>query len=59
MSGIGTLRLGAYDAQLAEGSKIAGVYGKTEISERHRHRCDVNINYRERQEKAGLSFVSM
>jgi CTP synthase len=55
----GTLRLGAYDAELAEGSRIANIYGKTEISERHRHRYEVNINYRDRLEKAGLSFAGM
>lgn len=55
----GTLRLGAYDATLAKGSKIAGIYGSETISERHRHRYEVNINYREQLEKAGLSFAGM
>src|SRR5512139_4007982 len=46
----GTMRLGAYQARLAPGSRIAQVYGATEISERHRHRYEVNIAYRERLE---------
>src|SRR6201992_964916 len=41
----GTMRLGAYDAALTAGSKVAEVYGATEISERHRHRYEVNTNY--------------
>ena len=53
------MRLGAYDATLAEGSKIAGIYGKTFISERHRHRYEVNIDYRQRLEAAGLSFAGL
>jgi CTP synthase len=52
----GTMRLGAYDAKLAEGSRVADVYGATEISERHRHRYEVNMRYREQLEKAGLTF---
>ena len=52
----GTMRLGAYDAALAEGSKVAQVYGATEISERHRHRYEVNMRYREQLEAAGLKF---
>ena len=55
----GTMRLGAYQAHLAEGSHIAGIYGDTQISERHRHRYEVNIDYRERLEEAGLSFAGM
>ncbi|MXN66998.1 CTP synthase [Stappia sp. GBMRC 2046] len=53
----GTMRLGAYPARFEEGSKIASIYGSTEISERHRHRYEVNIGYRERLEKAGLRFA--
>ena len=49
----GTMRLGAYDATLAPGSRIAEIYGTTAISERHRHRFEVNINYREVIEAAG------
>jgi len=55
----GTMRLGAYDANLKPGSKIAEIYGTTHISERHRHRYEVNTNYRERLEKAGMSFAGM
>ncbi|NOD63722.1 MULTISPECIES: CTP synthase [unclassified Ruegeria] len=55
----GTMRLGAYNAVLAEGSKVAGVYGSTQIEERHRHRYEVDIKYREQLEKAGLNFSGM
>lgn len=50
----GTMRLGAYEALLAPDSIVAGVYGTTEVSERHRHRFEVNNAYRERLESAGL-----
>ncbi|MGV2979060.1 CTP synthase [Camelimonas sp. ID_303_24] len=52
----GTMRLGAYRSVLSPESKIAGIYGKTEISERHRHRYEVNMDYRERLEAAGMRF---
>ncbi|MCB4771527.1 CTP synthase [Ancylobacter sp. Lp-2] len=52
----GTMRLGAYPAALAEGSRVAQVYGATEISERHRHRYEVNLRYRERLEACGMLF---
>jgi CTP synthase len=55
----GTMRLGAYEARLAEGSKIAAIYGDTDISERHRHRYEVNIDYKERLEECGLVFAGM
>jgi CTP synthase len=55
----GTMRLGAYRAELKPGSKIAGIYGATEISERHRHRYEVNTRYREELEAKGLSFAGM
>jgi CTP synthase len=55
----GTMRLGAYRAVLKEGSKIADIYGDTVISERHRHRYEVNTAYRERLEACGLSFAGM
>ena len=55
----GTMRLGAYKATLKEGSRIAGIYGGTEISERHRHRYEVNTRYREGLEERGLSFAGM
>ena len=53
----GTMRLGAYPATLAEGSKIAAIYGDEHISERHRHRYEVNAGYRERLENVGLAFA--
>ena len=52
----GTMRLGAYDAKLLEGSVVADTYGSTEISERHRHRYEVNNAYREQLSEAGLVF---
>jgi len=55
----GTMRLGAYDARLEPGSKIADIYGDTQISERHRHRFEVNIDYKERLEDCGLIFAGM
>jgi len=55
----GTMRLGAYPAILTPGSKVAQAYGTTEISERHRHRYEVNIDYREKLEAAGLSFSGL
>ncbi len=55
----GTMRLGAYDAILTPNSKIAGIYGGVTISERHRHRYEVNIHYREAIEGAGLKFTGM
>ncbi len=53
----GTMRLGAYPALLKEGSKIAEIYGETHISERHRHRYEVNMGYRDRLESCGLVFA--
>ena len=53
----GTMRLGAYDCVLRPGSKAAEAYGKTEISERHRHRFEFNEEYRDRFEKAGMQCV--
>ena len=50
----GTMRLGAYDARLAGGSIVAGIYGSRDISERHRHRWEVNMRYCNRLEAAGL-----
>ena len=50
----GTMRLGAYPAVLQEGSIVAGAYGKTQVSERHRHRFEVNNDYREQLESVGL-----
>jgi CTP synthase len=55
----GTMRLGAFDAALQKGSHIADIYGDTHISERHRHRYEVNTAYRGRLEQAGLKFAGM
>ncbi|MFM8502406.1 MAG: CTP synthase [Actinomycetota bacterium] len=52
----GTMRLGSYKALLSKGSIVAGVYGSEEVSERHRHRYEVNNKYREEIAKAGLIF---
>jgi CTP synthase len=52
----GTMRLGKYDAILAPGSKAAEIYGTQQISERHRHRYEVNMAYRELLEKNGMLF---
>ncbi|HUF86649.1 MAG TPA: CTP synthase, partial [Thermohalobaculum sp.] len=55
----GTMRLGAYNAILAEASQVAGIYGALTISERHRHRYEVALGYREKLEAAGLRFSGM
>jgi len=55
----GTMRLGAYDATLSDGSKVAHVYGGTAIEERHRHRYEVDIKYRDKLEACGLRFSGM
>ena len=55
----GTMRLGAYACDLIEGSRVQEIYGDEQISERHRHRYEVNITYREALEKAGLKFSGM
>jgi len=55
----GTMRLGAYDAVLTEGSRVAEVYGSTAIEERHRHRYEVDIKYREALETQGRWFSGM
>lgn len=52
----GTMRLGSYPAQLAKGSRVADIYGTTRIIERHRHRYEVNMNYRKVLEANGLLF---
>ncbi|OYW27331.1 MAG: CTP synthetase [Caulobacter sp. 12-67-6] len=53
----GTMRLGAFDAVLTPGSKVAAIYGDTAISERHRHRYEVNIGYSHRMEESGLKLT--
>src|ERR1700758_4862274 len=55
----GTMRLGAYPAVTQRGSKIAGIYGATEISERHRHRYEVNTAYKDRLAQHGMRFSGM
>ena len=55
----GTMRLGAYDCLLKAGSRVRDIYGAEAIRERHRHRYEVNINYKPRLEAAGLSFSGM
>ncbi|GAB5481616.1 CTP synthase [Sphingorhabdus sp. EL138] len=55
----GTMRLGAYEARLQQGSKVSEIYGSNVISERHRHRYEVNKGYVERLEKTGLIFSGM
>ncbi len=52
----GTMRLGAYNATLKAGTKIAEIYGTTAISERHRHRYEVDMSYRDKLEAGGLVF---
>ncbi|MET1154383.1 MAG: CTP synthase, partial [Arthrobacter sp.] len=52
----GTMRLGLYEAKLDEGSVVAETYGTTKVSERHRHRYEVNNKYREQIAAQGLVF---
>ncbi len=55
----GTMRLGSYEAKLKDHSLIKSIYGKSLIKERHRHRYEVNINFREKFEKKGLIFSGL
>ena len=55
----GSMRLGAYGARLRQGSRVAEIYGSNEISERHRHRYEVNMTYRDRLEEEGLVFSGL
>ncbi|MDB5559763.1 MAG: synthetase, partial [Enterovirga sp.] len=55
----GSMRLGAYAARLRQGSKVAQIYGAAEISERHRHRYEVNMEYRDQLEAKGLIFSGL
>jgi CTP synthase len=55
----GTMRLGAYPAVLARNSRAADIYGSTSISERHRHRYEVNTGYKDRLEQHGMRFAGM
>ena len=55
----GTMRLGSYEAKLKENSLIKKIYGKKSIKERHRHRYEVNINYKDKFEKNGMDFSGL
>jgi CTP synthase len=55
----GTMRLGAYEAKLDGNSVVASIYGSPTISERHRHRWEVNTSYKDRLEAGGLMFSGM
>ena len=55
----GTMRLGSYEAKLKNNSKIKKIYKKNIIKERHRHRYEVNINYKEKFEKNGMTFSGL
>jgi len=55
----GTMRLGAYEAVLEPGSRVAEIYGADEVSERHRHRYEVNMHYRSQLERAGLRMTGV
>jgi len=55
----GTMRLGAYTANLLPGSRVAQIYGTSVIEERHRHRYEVDITYRDKLEACGLTFSGM
>jgi CTP synthase len=55
----GTMRLGAYPALLEKGSRVADIYGASDISERHRHRYEVNTGYKARLEDEGMRFSGM
>ncbi|MGE4351992.1 MAG: CTP synthase [Bdellovibrionales bacterium] len=55
----GTMRLGAYPCVLQEGTKVRDIYGVDEIQERHRHRYEVNLNFKEAFDKAGLVFAGL
>jgi len=55
----GSMRLGAYPAVLERGSRVNEIYGTTEISERHRHRYEVNTRYKDRLEQHGMRFSGM
>ena len=55
----GTMRLGAYECQIIPNTKVSSIYNKSLIFERHRHRYEVNINYRSVLEKHGLKFSGL
>ncbi|WP_291842512.1 CTP synthase [Maricaulis sp.] len=55
----GTMRLGAYPAVLKDGSKVREIYGQAHIEERHRHRYEVNVGYKDKLEACGLTFSGL
>jgi CTP synthase len=55
----GTMRLGAYSATLTAGSRVAQIYGSTAIEERHRHRYEVDMRYKDQLEACGLMFSGL
>ena len=55
----GTMRLGAYDCNLREGSRVFEAYGQTHVQERHRHRYEFNNNYQKEYEQAGMQCVGI
>ncbi len=55
----GTMRLGAYPAKIRPGTRLREIYGADELSERHRHRYEINVNYIDPLERAGLVFSAM
>ncbi len=55
----GTMRLGGYQARLRQGSKVLDIYGNADIAERHRHRYEVNLAYRDRLEERGMVFSGL
>ncbi|MBT6512701.1 MAG: CTP synthase [Rhodospirillaceae bacterium] len=55
----GTMRLGAFDCDLVPGSRVGSIYGSSTISERHRHRYEVNINYRKILEEHGMAIAGL
>ena len=55
----GTMRLGSYPCTLLEGTKVREIYGEEVIHERHRHRYEVNIAYRDALEKVGYKFSGL
>ncbi len=55
----GTMRLGSYEAKLKDNSMIRKIYGKKVVNERHRHRYEVNINYKDKFEKKGMVFSGL
>jgi len=55
----GTMRLGSYEAKLKKGTRISNIYNAVKITERHRHRYEVNINYKDKFEKKGMIFSGL